>query len=164
MPSLWRKPDSLTSKTSWSIKKMKFCSTSKNHNAIKLTYWIEFMNRITIFPVKTKNRTTNKPFLRAAQLEEDPLTKPSEAYPSAARPPFSNPSAGNDPQPPMFNPAQWDKFPMLALFLIAPSVNLTPNNFTPRAEHVLALCPLWLHDEHFLVIASSLSSTSLSFL
>ncbi|URE00145.1 hypothetical protein MUK42_21352 [Musa troglodytarum] len=94
----------------------------------------------------------DSPFFRSRQLAEDPLTKSSDAYPSAEAPPppGSGPSAGDAPP---LDPARRERFPMLALFRMDPSVSRTPKSFTPRLGHVRELCPSWLQWKHRRVIS-----------
>lgn len=95
------------------------------------------------------------PFFRSRQLEDEPFTKSSEAYPSPADPPpGSGPSAGDAPP---LDPVRRERFPMLALFRTDPS-SRTPKSLTPRLGHVRELCPSWLQWEHRRVISPRLPS------
>jgi hypothetical protein len=85
--------------------------------------------------------------------EEEPCTKSSEAYPSAA-------SAGEAPPPALVDPASRERFPMLALLRMDPSVRRTPKILTPRLGHVRELCPLWLQCEHRLIIPDVASAAA----
>lgn len=100
------------------------------------------------------------PFFLSARRLDEPCVRSSDRYPSAT-------ATGSDDGDPGFRDGDEDgeymcadRLLILALFfIIVPSINLTPNSFTPallppRVGQVRELCPLLLQWEHLRVMAA----------